>query len=611
MTRSEIDCYPLIGKFQKNCLLKVKLPGILIFAGAISFSSVSYSQQSKQGILTKGNTTRQAKGAGKERPNIILIMADDMGYSDLGCYGSEINTPNLDKLAANGIRFTQFYNAARCCPTRASLLTGLYPHQTGVGHMTNDLFNYAKEGYQGNLNRKCMTIAEVLKWSGYNTFMAGKWHLGKHPGMWPCDRGFEEYYGIIEGSSGYFKVNPGRLLSRNNTPADTLVPADFYLTDAFSDSAINFIDKYNDKQKPFFLYLAYNAPHWPLQAKMEDIRKYEGKYRIGWDKIREQRYLRQIEMGMWNKPITLSPKIDNLLKPGSGQPLWETVASNEKNIAELDLTMAIYAAMIDRMDQGIGRLINYLEKKNIIENTLILFLSDNGACHEGGTNGAGFPGKDLDKMKNGNWVTLGANWAKVSNTPFRFYKSWAHEGGISTPLVAHWPKVIQQKGVFANQPEHIIDIMATVIDITGAKYPSTYQGDSIRPIEGKSLLPVFQGKMREGHNYLCWSHEGNRAIRKGKWKLAAVQDGEWELYDIENDRSECNNKANQFPEVVEEMDKTWEKWRQRTFVEKEYKNEYWKNMGKSSREYFDRLKELREEYFNRDITVKSLLKILP
>lgn len=560
-------------------------------------------------FLTLGITTCMAEEHSSKRPNIVLIMADDMGYSDLGCYGSEINTPNIDKLAANGVRFTQFYNAGRCCPTRASLMTGLYPHQAGVGHMTNDIFNYAKEGYQGNLNRKCMTMAEVLKRSGYNTFMTGKWHLGKHPGMWPCDRGFEEYFGIVEGASGYFKVN--KWLARNNTPVDTVVSSDFYLTDAFSDSAITFIDKHNDKNKPFFLYLAYNAPHWPLQAKMEDVQKYEGKYRVGWDKIREARYRKQLKMGMWKNPIALSPKNDDLLKPGSGQPVWETVANNEKNLDELDLTMAIYAAMIDCMDQGIGRVMNYLEKNNKMENTLILFLSDNGACHEGGANGIDFPGKNLEKMKSGSFLTVGSNWAKVSNTPFRYFKSWAHEGGIATPFIAHWPKVIKQKGLFINQPGHIIDIMATAIDISGAKYPAIYQGDSIRPVEGQSLLPIFQGKEREGHESICWSHEGNRAIRKGKWKLAAVQDGPWELFDIENDRSECKNLAKQLPEVVEELDKIWEEWRQRTFVEKEYRNDYWKNMGKSAKEYFEKLKKLNEEYFNRDITIKPAPQINP
>ncbi len=563
-------------------------------------------------FLIMGITTCMAEEHDSKRPNIVLIMADDMGYSDVGCYGSEINTPNIDKLAANGIRFTQFYNAGRCCPTRASLMTGLYPHQAGVGHMTNDVFNYAKEGYQGNLNRKCLTMAEILKTAGYNTYMTGKWHLGTHPGMWPCDRGFEEYFGIVEGSSDYFKVRPKRILARNNVLVDTTAArSNFYLTDAFSDSAITFIDKNNDKNKPFFLYLAYNAPHWPLQAKMEDIQKYEGKYRAGWDKIREARYQKQLKMGMWEKPITLSPKNDDLLKPGSGQPVWESIANNEKNLAELDLTMAIYAAMIDCMDQGIGRLMEYLEKNNRMENTLILFLSDNGACHEGGTNGIGFPGKDLEKMKRGGFLTVGSNWAKVSNTPFRYYKSWAHEGGIATPLIAHWPKGIKQKGSFVDQPGHIIDIMATAIDISGAKYPAIYQGDSIRPVEGKSLLPIFQGKEREGHESICWSHEGNRAIRKGKWKLAAVQDGTWELFDIENDRSECHNLAKQFPEVVQLLDKTWEEWRQRTFVEKEYRNDYWKNMGKTSKEYFKKLQELKEEYFNRDITVKPALQIKP
>lgn len=552
--------------------------------------------------ISMGSASCQSSKHADPRPNIILIMADDLGYSDLGCYGSEINTPNLDKLAATGIRFTQFYNAARCCPSRASLMTGLYPHEAGIGDMTNDAFNYAKEGYQGNLNRKCMTIAEVLRMSGYNTFMVGKWHLGKHSGMWPCDRGFEQYFGIVEGASSYLKVNPNKLLSRNNIPVDTLVPPDFYLTDAFSDSAVVFIDKYSQKNKPFFLYLAYNAPHWPLQAKLKDIEKYQGKYRIGWDTLRDRRYRNQLKLGMWKRAYALSPKNDDLTKPGSGQPPWDSVANTEQKVEELDLTMAIYAAMIDCMDQGIGRLMDYLTKNGLMENTLILFLSDNGACHEGGPNGIGFPGKDLTKMKQGSFLTLGANWAKVSDTPFRYYKSWVHEGGISTPLIAHWPKVIKQKGIFTNQPGHVIDIMSTFVDVAHATYPATYQGDSIRPLRGISLLPILKGETRTGHESICWSHEGKRAIRKGKWKLVALQDRDWELYNMEEDRTECHDLANRYPGLTNQLDSLWEKWRQSSFVEKEYKQVYWKNMKLTARDYFEKARELKAEYYSRDIT---------
>ncbi len=501
------------------------------------------------------------RGAGS-RPNIILIMADDMGFSDLGCYGGEVHTPNIDRLAAGGIRFAQFYNAARCCPTRASLLTGLYPHQAGMGGMVNSPDITNRPGpYQGYLNDRCVTIAEVLREAGYHTLMSGKWHVGESRPHWPVDRGFERYYGLISGAANYFDITKGkregikRVFAIDDQPH--MPPKEgFYMTDAFTDNAVKFLDQYGSHQDtPFFLYVAYTAPHWPLHALPKDIARYQGKYMSGWDKMRQARFARLREMGLIDKDWPLSPRDEDVLP-------WDEVANKE----EMDLRMAVYAAQIDRMDQGIGRILDALKATGPEENTLVLFLSDNGGCHEGGPWG-------FDNRKNGlppggvdSYMSYGRSWANASNTPFRLYKHWVHEGGIATPLIAHWPAGIKAQGVVTHQVGHIIDIMATCCEVSGADYPGTYKGKEITPLEGRSLLPVFQGKDRTGHEVLYWEHMGNRAIRRGQWKLVSVEDSQWELYDLEADRTELRDLSGKRPELAGELATRYEDWARRCGV---------------------------------------------
>jgi len=489
------------------------------------------------------------------RPNIVLIMADDMGFSDLGCYGSEIHTPNLDHLAAGGLRFKQFYNAARCCPTRASLLTGLYPHQAGMGQMTNEKGDINPPGaYEGYLNDKCVTIAEVLKTAGYTTLMAGKWHVGESRPHWPVDRGFDRYYGLISGAANYFDITMAK--SANKTRRFAVddkpyvpPPENFYITDAFTDNALNFLDQYGRKQNPFFLYLAYTAPHWPLHALPEDIAKYKGKYMDGWDALRRKRHKRMIEMGIVDAKWPLSPRDD-------GAVAWETV--EDKKL--MDLKMAIYAAQIDRMDQNIGRILTKLKEIDKEKNTLVMFLSDNGGCHETGPLG-------FDRRNNGlppggvdSYMSYGQSWANASNTPFRMFKKFTHEGGIATPLIVRWPAVVKDKGTLTNQPGHIVDIMATCVDLAGAHYPQKFRGKRIVAMQGTSLLPVFQGKKRKPHDYLFWEHIGHKAVRHGKWKLVAKKKDDWELYDLEKDRTEMNNLADKYPQIVAHLKGKYEQW---------------------------------------------------
>lgn len=485
-----------------------------------------------------------AETAKPKPPNIIIIMADDMGFSDIGCYGSEIATPNLDRLAAGGLRFTQFYNGARCCPTRASLLTGLYAHQAGVGHMVG---KGATPAYQGYLNDHCVTIAEALKQGGYRTLMAGKWHVGEERPHWPCDRGFDEYYGLISGGSNYFSIDPGRKFARGN---EQINPANdrFYMTDAFTEAAVKFIDQYGRQPAPFFLYLAYTSPHWPLHAWPEDIAKYRGKYKAGWDALREQRHKRQIELGIVDAKWPLSPRDPEA-------PAWSDATEKD----DLDLRMAVYAAQIDRMDQNIGKVLAKISEMGAEQNTLIMFLADNGGCAEvvdRGQKGAPAGGKD-------SFFSYGLPWANASNTPFRLYKHWVHEGGISTPFIAYWPAVIEKRGTIIREVGHLIDLMATSLDAAGVEYPATCNGKAITPLEGKSLLPIFRTGARPGHEALFWEHEGNRAIREGKWKLVSRKPGGWELYDIEADRTELNNLADKEPERARAMAAKYRAWADR------------------------------------------------
>ncbi|MHC4157900.1 MAG: sulfatase-like hydrolase/transferase [Planctomycetota bacterium] len=490
-----------------------------------------------------------------DRPNIILIMADDLGFSDIGCYGSEVYTPNLDRLAAEGVRFTQFYNVARCCPTRASLLTGLYPHQVGMGGMVNHAGDIRPPGpYQGYLNDKCVTIAEVLKDAGYHTLMSGKWHVGESRPHWPTDRGFEKYFGLISGAANYFDITKGKAKDRKRQMAiddkPYLPPKDnFYMTDAITEHAVNFIDQSSCDDKPFFLYVAYTAPHWPLHALPEDIAKYKGKYLMGWDVLRKQRYARQVEMGIIDKRWPLTPRDETAIP-------WNEVKDKEL----MDLKMAVYAAQIDRMDQGVGKLLAKLKEIGKEENTLILFLSDNGGCAETGPLGFDSRNNGLPPGGVDSYMSYGCSWANASNTPFRLFKKWVHEGGISTPFIAYWPCVIKDKGSINNHVCHVIDIMATCVDLAGTKYPNTFNNRKILPIEGKSLLPIFEGKQRTGHSYLYWEHMKHEAVRHDKWKLVARKPGRWELYDLELDRSEMNNLSDKYPEIAQQLKSKYQEW---------------------------------------------------
>ncbi|MCX2575878.1 arylsulfatase [Pedobacter sandarakinus] len=500
-------------------------------------------------------------------PNIIVILADDMGYSDIGSYGGEVATPNLDRLATNGLRFRQFYNGARCCPTRASLMTGLYPHQAGIGHMTNDpedstAYQMNLPGYQGALNNSCVTIAEVLKTAGYQTLMSGKWHLGYNGKQrWPLQRGFDKYFGILAGAANYFEPTGLRGLTLMNTPVEP-EGDNFYLTDAITDHAIDFMEEgFKKKDTPFFMYLAYTSPHWPLQAFKEDIDKYRGEYKLGWKKLREARYERMKAMGVITSTTNLTDEdgVD-----------WDKLTPEKQD--EMDYRMAIYSAQIDRMDQNVGRIIKSLEKSGTLDNTLILFLADNGACAEGGQLGGGL--KENLGTKKGYLLSYGQSWANVSNTPFKKYKHWVNEGGIATPLIVHWPKGMPAatKGKFSDQYGFLPDIMATVVDVTGAKYPTQYKGHSINPMEGKSLLPVIEGIEKPVHNQpIFWEHEGNAAVRQGKFKLVTEHHDnkppKWELYDLSKDRSETNDLAATMPEQVKTMTTAYANWAKRANVE--------------------------------------------
>jgi len=525
-----------------------------------------------------------------QRPNIILIMSDDMGYSDIGCYGGEIHTPNLDQLAEKGLRFTQFYNSARCCPTRACLLTGLYPHQAGMGHMTND---YGLPGYTGGINGPCVTIAEAIKTAGYATYMSGKWHVTRHikpkseadKYNWPLQRGFDRFYGTIFGAGSFYDPVS---LTRGNQPISPTAdpqyqPETFYYTDAISDHAVRFVREHNTPG-PFFMYVAYTAAHWPMHALPQDIAKYKGKYDGGYKPIREARFERMKKMGLIDPSWQLSDQVGH----------WDQT----ENQAWEARCMEVYAAMVDSMDQGIGRIVEALKKTGQFDNTLILFLQDNGGCAESYDRSASessapdtpltpmapdelqqdmIPKKTRDgqpvRMGPGampgpadTYISYGRAWANVSNTPFREYKHWVHEGGIATPLIAHWPGGIVRHGELESQPGHLIDIMATCVDVAGAEYPTTYKQKKIIHTEGVSLVATFDGRSLPDRA-IYFEHEGNRAMRMDKWKLVAKgPEGPWELYDMTADRTETNNLAEKEPDYVNRMAAIWEKWAKRAKV---------------------------------------------
>jgi len=527
----------------------------------------------------------------QNRPNIILIMSDDMGYSDIGCYGGEIQTPVLDGLADGGLRFTQFYNTGRCCPTRASLLTGLYPHQAGVGHMLGDK---GLPGYTTGLNRNCLTIGEAMRLAGYRTYMTGKWHVtkqtkpsGDHEKFnWPLQRGFDRFFGTIHGAGSFYDPNS---LTRDNEliPPDS---PDFFYTDAISQNASQFVrdhaKDYGDK--PFFMYVAFTAAHWPMHARPHNLEKYDGVYDCGWDAIRDARYKRVKELGLIDPSWAMTPR-------DIKSPAWEDAEDKDWESA----LMQVYAAMVDCMDQGIGQIVGALKDTGRFDNTLIFFLQDNGGCAEAMGRGNKITYKaDPDKiepmkpdelqydmipkrtrdgraLRQGRGVMpgpadtylgYGLSWANASNTPFREYKHWVHEGGISTPLIVHWPKGIaaDRRGKLETQPGHLIDIMATCVDLGGVNYPAKYNGEPITPLEGVSLKPAFQAKDLGRTKPIFWEHEGNCALRDGKWKIVRkgnMGTGEntpWELYDMEADRTELHDLAAKMPERLRKMADVWE-----------------------------------------------------
>lgn len=513
------------------------------------------------------------------QPNIVLILNDDMGFSDLGCYGGEVQTPNLDRLAAGGVRFSQFYNTARCSPSRASLLTGLHPHQTGIGVLT---YNMGPEGYAGNLNRRCVTIAEALKASGYRSYLSGKWHvagnLTQPTDSWPLQRGFDKFYGTIIGAGSFY--DPNTLTRGNDNIEHEAREPGFFYTDAISDNAVGFIRDHlrEHADKPFFQYVAYTAPHWPLHAHDEDIARYKGRFDKGWDRLREERLQRLVQSGILDKSWPLSERDPT-------QPAWDLAKHKEWLLR----CMEVYAAQIDRMDQGIGRILKTLEDEGELDNTLVIFLSDNGACAEDIPDDltidelvnklmiakehtrTGEPvqfGNDPSTMPGpeNTYQSYGRAWANLSNSPFRLYKHWIHEGGISTPLIAHWPAGIADRGAVRHTPGYLPDIMATVLEVTGTAYPKDWQGQPIEPLEGHSLLPVLKQGAPAERPPMFWEHEGNAAVRIGRWKLVRKFPEPWELYDMQQDRTELNDLAAKHPDRVKDMAAQYEAWAKRCGV---------------------------------------------
>jgi arylsulfatase A-like enzyme len=535
------------------------------------------------------------QGMSAERPNIMVILADDVGFSDIGCYGSEIETPTLDALAERGLRFTQFYNMARCCPTRASLLTGLYPHQAGIGHMMDDS---GFDGYRGELNRECVTIAEVLKSAGYRTYMAGKWHVTRavnpktagEQHNWPTQRGFDRFYGTIHGAGSFYDPNS---LARDNKLISPFAdseyqPEEYYYTDAIADQAAKFVSEHqsNHADSPFFMYVSFTAAHWPMHALEPDIAKYRGKYDAGYESIRVARYQKMLELGVVQADAT--------------QYWGLPTAWKESDYLAWDIhNMEVYAAMVDSMDRGIGRIVARLKQTGQFENTLLLYVQDNGGCAENyGRVGEGKPraetpplpampadalqmdmqpkqtrdgypirtGKGVMSGPADTYIGYGKGWATVSNTPFREYKHWIHEGGISTPLIAHWPAGILRPGQLEHTPGHVIDIMATAVDIAGAPYPTKFHNDQkIKAMEGTSLLPIFRGHRLE-REALYWEHEGNRGVRRGDFKLVAKDNQKWELYNLARDRSEQYDLAASQPHLVAELSRLWDAYAKRANV---------------------------------------------
>lgn len=504
------------------------------------------------------------------RPNIVIILVDDMGWSDIGPYGSEIPTPNLDALAARGVRFTQFYSTPRCSPTRASLLTGVYPHQAGMGHL-DTVIRRGSLGTTGRLNDSSVTVAEALREAGYFTAMSGKWHLGQDNGSPPWQRGFERVLSLRAGGMFFpnqnFQGGDDTLTSRAReplyidgtpTPRDAdIFGKDWYATYLWTSFGMKFIDEARAANKPFFLYLPFNAPHFPLMAPADLIAKHRGKYRAGWDQLRNDRYARQKQMGLIDAAWPLSPR-------GAESPAWDSLTDAAKD--RFDYQMAVYAAMIEAIDVSIGTLVKGLEARGALDNTMILFLSDNGANAESGPDGR-FDGESPGGPNSN--LYQGMNWATLSSTPFRRFKHFTHEGGIAAPLIVHWPQGIpaSRRNALVHQPAHLIDVMPTVLEVANATYPREYKGRAIQPMEGISLRPALAGRAVSRTQPLFWEHEGSRAVRSGNWKLVSSFPNEWELYDMAADRVERNDLAASRPDLVRTLAAEWDAWAKRANVD--------------------------------------------
>lgn len=495
------------------------------------------------------------------RPNVVVVLIDDMGYSDLQCYGGEVPTPNINQLAVEGVRFTQFYNTARCSPSRAALLTGLYPHEAGLGFLDNMVVPNSK-GTQGKLRDDCVTMGEVLQDAGYFTIMTGKWHLGQMHGTPPWDRGFMRSLNTAVGEL-YFpnqqqrREDGIRLNGKRYDLDDSKFGKDWYGPDLITDWGLKFIDEAIAAKKPFFFYLPHCAVHFPLQVPQADIDRYRGKYMIDWDKLREARHKRQIEMGLVDAKWPLTPRPPDV-------PAWDSLSVRDKD--RFDNIMAIYAAMIEHLDHSVGKLVAGLKERGVLDNTVIFLMADNGGNAESGPRGR------LEGNKPGgpkSTVYLGQCWATLANTPFWRYKHFTHEGGIATPLIVHWPAGIapERNGKLEPQPGHLVDIMPTVVEMCETRYPTEYQGHHIQPMEGVSLVPAIGGKPIEREQPIYFAHEGNRALRSGKWKLVMKYKGPWELYDMEADRTERHNLIGAKPELANKLIAEWEAWAKRSDVD--------------------------------------------
>lgn len=585
---------------MSTAALLLVLASPLVGAGTTPFSGARTTQ-----VMTPGHVNASPAAsddqttAGDSRPNIVLVMADDMGFSDLGCYGGEIRTPTLDRLAAGGVRMTQFYNTSRCCPTRASLLTGLYSHQAGIGLMTSDR---GSDAYRGDLNRRSVTLAEALKRGGYRTYMSGKWHVTKHvraDGLkhnWPLQRGFDRFYGTITGAGSFY--DPTTLCRGNTfiTPENDPLyqPERFYYSDAISDNARRFIGDHfrsEDADAPLFLYVSYTSAHWPMHAPEEEIAAYKGSYDEGFLPVAAARRARAVELGL----------LDERWQQAALSREWERMEHREWEARNMEC----YAAMVTRMDRGIAGIVEALAARGELDNTLFVYLQDNGGCAEDmgfRSNARGLKdvayeplGPDGLQMKiwppmqtrdgrpvrtgpevlagpEDSYVSYGPGWASVSNAPFRGFKHDGLEGGISTPFIVHWPAGLGagRAGSIVHTPAHLIDVMPTFLGAGRSGYPETFKGASIQPMEGVDLMPLLRGGGLQRAAPLFFEHHGNLAMRDGRFKIVSTfrkgQPVRWALYDMWSDRTELKDLAGEQPVRVALMASKWQAWADRVGV---------------------------------------------